>query len=144
MIGEFEDFTLAGNERIEEVIRIFHQEQKPELLMAVCLAIRERMMQDGHMVFPADIEEDEDGNTIFSFKTLEFNGMNALVAFTSMTEQQKGPETAAVSQFIDSMLEPLLQMEDIGGLMINPFGEAIFLDKEDIMVILTPGIERFM
>ena len=144
MIGEFDVFTLTGNERIEEVIHIFHQEQKPELLMAVCLAIRERMMQDGHMIFPADITEDEDGNTIFSFKTLESNGMNALVAFTSMAEKQKGPEAAAVSQFIDCMLEPLLQMEDIGGLVINPFGEAIFLDKEDIMVILTPGIERFM
>ena len=35
MIGEFEDATLAGNERIEEVIHLFHQEQKHELLMAL-------------------------------------------------------------------------------------------------------------
>lgn len=144
MIGEFEDATLAGNERIEEVIHLFHQEQKPELLMAVCLAIRERMMQDAHLIFPADIEEDGEGNTLFSFKTLESNGMTALVAFTSQEEKRKGPESAAVSQFIDCMLEPLLQMEDIGGLVINPFGEAIFLDKEAITVILNPGIERFM
>ena len=41
-------------------------------------------------------------------------------------------------------IEALLQMEDIGGLVINPFGEAIFLDKEDITVILNPGVERFM
>ena len=61
MIGEFEDATLVGNERIEEVIHLFHQEQKPELLMAVCLAIRERMMQVGYLIFPADIEEDAEG-----------------------------------------------------------------------------------
>ena len=144
MIGEFDDFTLAGNERIEEVIHIFHQEQKPELLMAVCLAIRERMMQDGHMIFPADITEDEDGNTIFSFKTLESNGMNALVAFTSMAEKQKGPETAAVSQFIDCMLEPLMQMDEIQGLLLNPWGESLYLGKEDIGMILSPGSERFV
>ena len=36
MIGEFEDATLAGNERIEEVIHLFYQDQPPELLMAVC------------------------------------------------------------------------------------------------------------
>ena len=144
MMREFEDATLIGNERIEEVIHLFHQEQNPNLLMAVCIAIRERMMQDGHMIFPADIGEDEDGNTIFSFKTMESNGITALVAFTSLKEKQKGPETGAVSQFIDSMLEPLLEMEDIGGLVINPFGEAIFLDKEDIAIILNPGIERFI
>ena len=51
MIGEFEDATLAGNERIEEVIHLFYQDQNPELLMAVCLAVRERMAQDGHLLF---------------------------------------------------------------------------------------------
>lgn len=144
MMREFEDATLIGNERIEEVIHLFHQEQNSDLLMAVCLAIRERMMRDGHMIFPADIGEDEEGNTLFSFKTMESNGITALVAFTSLEEKQKGPETGAVSQFIDSMLEPLLEMEDIGGLVINPFGEAIFLDKADIAIIMNPGIERLI
>ena len=88
MIGEFEDATLAGNERIEEVIHLFYQDQTPELLMAVCLAVRERMAQDGHLLFPADISEDEDGNTMFSFKTLPVDGVDALVAFTSLAEKE--------------------------------------------------------
>ena len=144
MIGEFEDATLIGNDQIEEVIHLFHQEQDPNLLIAVCLAIRERIKQDGHMIFPADIAEDADGNTLFSFKTMDVGGGAALVAFTSLAEKQKGPDTGAVSQFIDCMLEPLLEMEDIGGLVINPFGESIFLNKGDIAIIMNPGIERFI
>ena len=144
MLGEFEDATLIGNERIEEVIHLFHQEQTPELFTAICLAIRQRIFQDGHFIFPADISEDSDGNTLFSFKTLESNGITALVAFTSREEQQKGPESAAVSQFIDCMLEPLLEMEHIHGLILNPWGESLYLGKEDIAMILTPGSERFI
>lgn len=144
MLGEFEDATLIGNERIEEVIQLFHQEQTPELFTAICLAIRQRILQDGHFIFPADISEDADGNTLFSFKTLESNGITALVAFTSQEEQQKGPKSAAVSQFIDCMLEPLLEMEQIHGLILNPWGESLYLGKEDIAMILTPGSERFI
>ncbi len=144
MFGEFEDTTLVGNKQIEEVIHQFHQEQTPELFTAICLAIRQRMMQDGHLIFPADIEEDEDGNTLFSFKTLDANGITVLVAFTSQEEQRKGPESAAVSQFIDCMLEPLLQMENIHGLILNPWGESLYLGKEDIAMILTPGSERLI
>ena len=144
MIGELEDATLAGNERIEEVIHLFYQDQTPELLMAVCLAVRERMAQDGHLLFPADISEDEDGNTMFSFKTLPVDGVDALVAFTSLEEKEKGPASGGVSQFIDCMLEPLMEMEEIGGLLLNPWGESLLLGKEEIAVILNPGIERFM
>ena len=56
-------------------------------------------MENGrHFIFPTDITEDADGNTIFSFKTLDANGITALVAFTRLKEQQKGPDTAAVSR----------------------------------------------
>lgn len=144
MIEKFEDASLIGNEQIEEVIHLFHQDQDSNLLIAVYLAIRERIKQDGHMIFPADIGEDADGNTLFSFKTMDTGGGTALVAFTSMEEKQKGPDTGAVSQFIDCMLEPLLEIEDIGGLVINPFGESIFLNKGDIAIIMNPGIERFI
>lgn len=140
----FHDPTLAGNDQIEEVIHLFCQDQTPELFTAVCLAIRAQMAKDGHFIFPADITESEEGDTLFSFKTLEANGITALVAFTRQEELRKGPKTAAVSQFIDTMLEALLQMEEIHGLLLNPWGESLFLGKEDIGMILTPGSERFI
>ena len=61
-----------------------------------------------------------------------------------MDEKEKAPPSGAVSQFIDSVLEPLMQMDEIQGLILNPWGESLFLGKEDIGVILTPGSERFI
>ena len=136
--------TLAGCERIEEVIHLFHQEETPRLLMAVCLAVREHMMREGHLLFPAHITQDSEGAPLFFFQTTNWGELTALAAFTSEEELQKGPPCAVVSQFIDPMLHALLQREDMDGLVINPWGEAVFLDKEDLTVILHPGIERFM
>ena len=142
--AHFYDATLAGNKRIEELIHLFYQNQTPELFTAICLAIREQMAKDRHFIFPADITEDEDGNTVFSFKTLELEIGPALVAFTSMEEKEKAPHSGAVSQFIDSVLEPLMQMDEMHGLILNPWGESLYLGKEDIGMILAPGSERFI
>ena len=140
----FVDSSLTGNEQIEELIHHFYQEQTPELFTAICLAIRDQMVNDRHFIFPADITEDEDGNTLFSFKTLDLEIGPALVAFTSLEEKKKAPPSGAVSQFIDSVLEPLMQMDGIMGLLLNPWGESLYLGKEDIGMILTPGSERFI
>ena len=144
MCEVFADPTLAGNEQIEKAIHLFHQTPTEHALLGVCMAIRALMLADGHLVFPADIQEDGAGAQVFAFKTMDFDQTAALVAFTSYEELQKGPETPAVSQFIDSMLEQLLQVEEIGGLILNPWGESVFMGKEDIALILTPGSERFV
>lgn len=77
-------------------------------------------------------------------KTLDLEIGPVLVAFTSMEEKEKAPPSGAVSQFIDSVLEPLMQMDEIQGLLLNPWGESLYLGKEDIGMILTPGSERFI
>lgn len=139
------DDTLRGNEIIEEAIHAFRQEQTDWHFMGICMAIRSRIGEEGHLIFPADIFEDETGNTNFSFKMLDLeDGTSALVAFTSMEERKKAPPSGAVSQFIDCMLEPMLQMEQVSGLWLNPWGEGVFIGKEDIAMILTPGSERFV
>ena len=140
----FDDPFLAGNEQIEELIHRFHQEQTSELFTAICLAIREQMANDRHFIFPTDITEDEAGNTLFSFKTLDLEIGPAMVAFTSLEEKEKAPPSGALSQFIDSVLKPLMQMDGILGLLLNPWGESLYLGKEDIGMILTPGSERFI
>ena len=144
MCDRFEDSTLNGNELVEEMIHRFYQEQSAENLMAVCLAVRQRMDQDGHLIFPADVNTDDEGNQVFSFKTLDFEGSPVLVAFTSVAEREKAPSSGAVSQFIDVMLDVLMQDEEVAGLMLNPWGESLFLGKEDIGLILSPGSERFV
>lgn len=140
----FTDPTLNGNEKIEEAIHLFYQEQSEHRFMGICMAIRERLAQDGHLLFPVEIGQDADGCQTYEFKTLEQDGHPVLVAFTSVAEKEKGPAVGGLSTFADSVLETLLQMEDIAGLLINPWGESLCLGKEDIALILNPGSERFV
>ena len=139
----FADSTLAGNECIEEAIHQFYHEQTEQCFMGICMAVRSRIAQDGHLLFPVDIGVDEDGCQTFAFKNLELDGQPVMVAFTSADEKKNGPEAGGLSTFIDSVLETLLQMDEIAGLLVNPWGESIYLGKEDIAMILTTGSERF-
>ena len=144
MMEKFDGKLLEGNDRIEEAIHLFHTAQTPETWMAVCMAIRSRMDENGQLLFPADFMEDEQGNTLIDFKTLEADGVPAAVAFTSLVEKRKGPPCGGVTHYFDSVMKPLLQIEHLGGLWINPWGESVYLGKEDIGLILTPGVERFV
>ena len=131
----FVDPALQGNEKIKEAIHMFHRVQSDENYKAACLAIRERMEYSGHLIFPADIIEDETGTTTFLFKTMDIEGTVLLVAFTDQEEYEKAPATGAVSQFIDSMLENVMQREDIAGVILNPWGEHLVLCKADIALL---------
>ena len=143
-VGEFQDTSLVGNDIIEKAIHEFYQEQIEHRFMGICMAVRNRIAQDGHLLFPVDMGVDEDGCQTYEFKNLELDGHPVMVAFTSIEEKEKGPQAGGLSTFIDSVLETLLQMDEIAGLLINPWGESICLGKEDIAVILTPGSERFV
>ena len=44
---------------------------------------------------------------------MDINGMDFLVAFTDQEEYEKAPASGAVSQFTDSMLENVMQQDDI-------------------------------
>ena len=139
MTDSFIDPTLYGNEKIKEAIHLFHQRQSDDTYAVACRVLRMCMVCDGHLIFPADITEDEDGTTNFLFKTMDINGMDFLVAFTDQEEYEKAPASGAVSQFIDSMLEHVMQQDDIAGVIINPWGEHLVLCKADIAIILDLG-----
>ena len=136
MVDGFTDPTLQGNEAMKEAIHRFHLEQNDANYIAACLAVRERMVCQGHLLFPADITEDEQGCTNFLFKTMDIEEFTFLVAFTDPAEYEKAPASGAVSQFIDSMLEHAMQQEEITGVIINPWGEHLALCKADIAMIL--------
>ena len=144
MISEFEDVTLDGNEIIEEAIHQFYMEQTKERFVAVCVAVKQRSAQNGHLLFPVDMGEDEEGCQTFEFKMLELEGVPVMAAFTSIAEKEKGPEAGGLSNFIDSTFEPLLQMDEIGGVLLNPWGESLCLSKEDIAWILNKDADNVM
>lgn len=140
----FENAALKGNDLIEGAIHAFYQEQTDHRFMGVCMAVRSRIVQEGHLLFPVDVGENEEGCQTYAFKNLEVDGHLVMVAFTSLEEMQKGPQAGVLSTFIDGVLESLIHMDEISGLMINPWGEFVCLGKEDIAMILMPGSERFI
>ena len=142
---KFEDPTLLGNEIIEEAIRLYHEDASEWRYLGILMAVRNRMQEDGHLIFPADVITDDAGNQQYGLKTIDAEeGLPMLAAFTSQAEFEKAPASGAVSNFIDSMLETVLQEESLGGIMLNPCGQSLFLGKEDIALIMTPGAERFV
>ena len=120
MDDDFVDTTLAGNERIEEAIHYFYQEQTEHRFMGICMAVRERIAHDGHLLFPVEIGQDEEGCQTYEFKTLELDGQPVIVAFTSVAEKEKGPAADC-----------------------NDTADNEHDGKEDIALILNPGSERF-
>ena len=144
MADGFVDTTLVGNDIIEKAIHAFYQEQTEHRFMGICMAVRNRITQDGHLLFPVEIGVDEEGGQTFEFQNLELEEHPVMVAFTSAEEMEKGPKVGGLSTFADSVLETLLHTEEIAGLLINPWGESICLGKEDIAMILSPGSERFV
>ena len=142
---KFEDPTLLGNEIIEEAIRLYHEENDEWRYMGILMAIRSRMQEDGHLIFPADVVTGEDGSVQYGLKTIDGeNGMPLLVAFTSQAEFEKAPKSGAISNFIDVMLETVLQVEAFDGIVLNPWGQEVFIGREDVALILSPGSERFL
>jgi ADP-ribosylglycohydrolase len=147
------DPFLDGNQWLEEAIKLFHQNTTKENLIRILEVIRRRMHEDGHLLIPVeppkaafdmlDVEHIQVGDTVqtqedlhFSLRRIETNdGRQWLVAFTNQEEQLKGESTSIISNFIDSYLEAVLDMEDIAGIIINPWGQQFLLDKNLIQAI---------
>ena len=137
-----ENKFLIGNEIIETAIAAFTANPCEDTALAVVRTLQQRMNQDGHLLIPVLLSE---GGQSYQLRPLEYDGGAVyMVAFTSEAELEKGGPSNILSHFIDVYFDVVLDFEEAQGLVINPFGEAIFLDKEDITVILNPGIERFM
>ena len=118
---------LRGNERIESAIERFYENGCEETLRAVTEAIRQRMHEDGQLVFP--ILRDPDNPDSFAFRSLEAEaGKPWNAAFTSMEEADKGPESEKLAIFMDVMMKYSLQTE-AEGIIINPFGKLFRLDN---------------
>ena len=138
MTNTFQDPYLDGNDQLEQAIHLYYMNQTDENIDRIFEVLYAQRANDKHLIFPADIITMENGETTFDFKTMDVGDSAALVAFTSQAELKKGPQVGAVSYFIDSMLDELLQIPHLSGLLLNPWGESFFCSKDDILYRLIP------
>lgn len=129
-----ENKFLIGNEIIDSAIAAFTAAPGEESALAVVRALQQRMQQDGHLLIPVLLSE---GGQSYQLRPLEYdNGAVYMVAFTSEAELEKGGPTNILSHFIDVYFDVVLDFEDAQGLVINPFGQPFFLQKDLLAAVL--------
>ena len=138
------------NDRLKEVIKNLHEnynEDTEEKFLAE--------LKNASFLAPADIKVEEDlkekiesdgtitldKNTPMNFMLISSeDGKNFFPAFTDEEELSKDPEKKdAIIINLETYLEMLDSNteEDIAGIAINPFGEAIVIPKEMLVNIYT-------
>ena len=129
-----ENKFLIGNEIIETAIAAFTLDPCEDTALAVVRALQQRMQGDGHLLIPVLLSE---GGQSYQLRPLEYDGSAVyMVAFTSEAELEKGGPTNILSHFIDVYLDVILDFEEAQGLVINPFGQPFFLQKDLIAAVL--------
>ena len=127
------DLFLEGNDRIEQAIRDYYAEESRETFGAVLEVIRQRMHEDGHLLFPVITHGEEEMS--FTLRSVQLNdGSLWNAAFTTREELEKGELSPVLSFFIDSSLKNCLE-SGTEGFVINPWGQKFFLTKESIRAI---------
>ncbi len=130
--GAQSDGSLNGNERIEQAIEEYHADSCKEKLVEVLEVIRQRMQEDGRLLYP--ILPDANDPKRFSCQGIECgDGKKRYAAFTSRAEFRKGPASAVISESINKWIGPNRETD---GLIINPWGKAFLLTQELIGMIL--------
>ena len=115
--NDTKDEGLKGNEKIEEAISALQQEASQELILAVEPSVAEELK-------------------IQAVKTAD--GKKWWSAFTSFEEELKGSDRV-MSTFLTA-IEPLfqsaVQVNEIEGIILNPWNRTIMLDKTLLRLIL--------
>lgn len=130
------DESLQGNELLEQDIKDFLANPCDELLAAMLTTIRKRMKAGGHFVVAIDAAKGVGES--FGVRTATMDGARWMVAYTSFEEELKRREsvmsgfTAPISQ----ILEMILKSDELAGVIINPWGQTIKIDKQLSAIIM--------
>ena len=130
------DEGLQGNEKIEEAIAALQKELTDEMLAHTLTVIRRRMKAKGQLILAVDAPGGDGKLNVQAVKTDD--GKNWWAAFTSFEEELKGSDRV-MSTFLTA-IEPLfqsaVQVNEIEGIILNPWNRTIMLDKTLLRLIL--------
>jgi hypothetical protein len=133
------DDGLKENERIEEAIAALQKEPSQELLAHVLTLIRRRMRDGGQFIISVEPPKPGD-KAAMQLKAVKSDDDRVWwMAFTSFDEEVKGSD-AVMSTFmtdIRQLFEAALQVDEIAGIILNPWNRTIMLDKQLLRLILS-------
>lgn len=131
------DQGLIGNEQIEENIKKLKESFTDESLAVVLSTIRKRILENGQFVVAVDASDVGVVNANMALKTAGFNGKKWFVAYTSFEEELKG-NIKVMSGFladIGQIFDLTMKTEEVEGVILNPYGNMLTLNKQIISVI---------
>ena len=134
------DKGLIGNELIEKNIKALKDSFTDENLAVVLTTIRKRILDNGQFVVAVDATDmgAMSANANIAIKTAKYNGKKWFVAYTSFDEELKG-NLNVMSGFladIRQIFELTLKSDDVEGVILNPYGNMMTLNKQIISVII--------
>ncbi len=130
------DKGLSGNEKIEEAIAALQEEPSQELLAHTLTVIRRRMQEDGQLILAVEPPAGEAQLRIQAVQTSD--GKQWWSAFTGFEEELKGGGSV-MSTFlteIRKLFESALSVNEIQGIILNPWNRTLMLDKTLLRIIL--------
>ena len=127
------DETLEGNDRIETAISAFRKNEDRETLEELAEVIARRIEERGHVIMPVE-EGIEEGNVSPRTITTD-DGEVVIAAFTNQEEMKKGPYREMLSIRIEHLLAIAKELDFVGGVVINPWGEFMYVGKDLMQII---------
>ena len=129
------DEGLNDNERMEQAILSLQQNPTQEMLAHALTVVRRRMQAHGQLIVAV---EPLVGNQQMRLQAIQTDdGKKWWAAFTSFDEELKGGGSV-MSTFLTDMEKlfvSALSVDEIEGVIINPWNRTLMLDKNLIRII---------
>lgn len=134
------DEGLQGNENIEQAIAGLQQEATQEMLAHTLTVIRRRMRENGQFIIAVEPPKGDGQIQLQAVKTDD--GKQWWAAFTGFEEELKGGDSVKSTFLtdIEKLFESALTVDEIEGVIINPWNRTIMLNKRLISIILGKNI----
>ena len=144
------EVDTCGNELIGAAIMEFYRQMNGDTFAGILNAIHVAMKNDGQFIIPVETPEElldmlnidkiKAGDIVTATQDIRMklrkiqtsDGKEWLAAFTNMCETLKGPTTSTITQSIEHFIRMTLQMEEVEGVIINPWDNAFSFDKDTI------------
>ena len=127
------DEGLKDNERMEQAILSLQQNPTQEMLAHALTVVRRRMQAHGQLIVEPPV-----GNQQMRLQAIQTDdGKKWWAAFTSFDEELKGGGSV-MSTFLTDMEKlfvSALSVDEIEGVIINPWNRTLMLDKNLIRII---------
>ena len=116
------DEGLRGNEQIEEAIAALQQEPSQEMLAHTLTCIRRRMNENGQVIIAVEPPVGDQGMQVQAVQTEEIKGSEGVMS-TFLTD-------------MGHLFTSALEVEEISGIILNPWNRTLMLNKKLINIIL--------